>query len=135
MAIASEYLGPYGEQAKKHYERFLPRSLAALPEAGRMAFFLELGQRIELEIVQEADAIAGAMELERPPGAPEETYQETVQRLETAKATAESQVIRERLTLDDRLPREIEDDPMRPLPEGTDPVSWMRADLPEDSEE
>ena len=64
----------YGSMAMRHWQQTDPARFQAIPESEREAFFTELGERAESEILALADAIAG-------PDRPGESYLEKLGRL------------------------------------------------------
>ncbi len=84
-------MNSYGAKALSHWRRYLPGQLAQIPDPE--AFFTLLGETAETEIGQIADALAQTA----PPG---EGYLEELARLETARKTAEMQVVREMVLVD-----------------------------------
>ena len=81
-------MNPYGAQARQHWQTHLPDRFAQIQDSE--TFFTDLGEQIEQQIQQEATALAG-------PDPADETYLDKVGRLNTARATAESKVLREML--------------------------------------
>ncbi len=88
----------YGSQALHHWRRHLPDRLAQIPDPE--AFFSQLGETAATQIDQIADSLAQTA----PPG---EGYTEELARLETARKTAEMQVIRELILVDPEDPEKI----------------------------
>jgi hypothetical protein len=76
----------YGRQAMRHWTQFDPKRVAAI--ADPEAFFTALGE----EVMQEIETLARTLEGQDSPG---ETYLEKVARLNTARFTAEGEVLRE----------------------------------------
>lgn len=76
----------YGHQAMKHWMQFDPQRYA--PIANPAEFFTQLGE----ETMQEIDTLTWALEGSDRPG---ESYLEKVARLNTARFTAEGEVLRE----------------------------------------
>jgi hypothetical protein len=74
----------YGHYAMTHWARWLPLHYAAIPDP--VAFFTCLGDQVSLEVDALADEIAG----DDPPG---EDYLAKVQRLTTARQTAEEFIL------------------------------------------
>jgi hypothetical protein len=81
----------YGARALAHWRTHLPGRLAQISD--QEAFFTQLGQTAE----QQISDLAESLEEMTPPG---EGYLEEVARLQTARMTAESQVMRELLLID-----------------------------------
>lgn len=75
-----------GARMRDHYAKHRATELAAISNPEE--FFEQLGERISQEIQTMADRIAG-------PSNPDEGYVERLGRLTEAKATAESEVLRE----------------------------------------
>jgi hypothetical protein len=76
----------YGTRMREHYAKHRATELAAI--ADPEDFFEQLGLQISEEVRTLADQIAG-------PSSPSEGYVERLGRLTEAKATAESEVLRE----------------------------------------
>ena len=81
---------PYGQMARKHWATWRPTELSQIPDPAE--FFSRLGLEAEAQIDQLAADLAG----DDPGG---EGYLEKVGRLRMARATAESQVLRELILL------------------------------------
>jgi len=81
----------YGAQAREHWTRAFPDRLRDLPDPE--AFFSTLGQDIADAIEATTRTLAG----EAPSG---ETYLNRLQRLNTARHTAESHVMRQMVYLE-----------------------------------
>jgi hypothetical protein len=81
---------PYGRLARKHWAMWRPNELSQIPDPAE--FFSRLGLEAEAQIDQLAADLAG----DDPGG---EGYLEKVGRLRMARATAESQVLRELILL------------------------------------
>ena len=81
----------YGTQALAHWHRYLPDRLEQIPDPE--SFFTELGETAAEQIDQLADSLA-----QTAPAAG--GYMEELARLETARKTAEMQVIREMILID-----------------------------------
>ena len=81
---------PYGQMARKHWATWRPNELSQIPDPEE--FFSRLGLEAEAQIDQLAADLAG----DDPGG---EGYLEKVGRLRMARATAESQVLRELILL------------------------------------
>jgi hypothetical protein len=78
----------YGQQARNHWQQTMPSRLRDLDDPDQ--FFTTMGEHLEAAIEQLARELAG-------PTPPQEPYLQRVQRLNTAKFQAESQVLREML--------------------------------------
>ena len=76
----------YGRQAMRHWQEFDPTRYSAIEDPE--AFFTDLGE----EVMQQIEIRARALEGTDQPG---ETYLEKVGRLQMARFTAESEVLRE----------------------------------------
>lgn len=81
---------PYGQMARKHWATWRPNELSQIPDPAE--FFSRLGLEAEARIDQLAADLAG----DDPGG---EGYLDKVGRLRMARATAESQVLRELILL------------------------------------
>jgi len=81
----------YGAQAMDHWQRTQPDRLNELDDPE--AFFTQLGEDVSQAIEELARTLAG-------PSPPEEGYLQRLKRLNTARATAESHVIREMVLLE-----------------------------------
>ena len=81
---------PFGQIARKHWATWRPKELSQIPDPEE--FFSRLGLEAETQIDQLAADLAG----DDPGG---EGYLEKVGRLRMARATAESQVLRELILL------------------------------------
>jgi hypothetical protein len=81
---------PYGQMARRHWAKWRPNELSQIPDLAE--FFSRLGLEAEAQIDQLAADLAG----DDPGG---EGYLEKVGRLRMARATAESQVLRELILL------------------------------------
>jgi hypothetical protein len=79
-------MNPYGARMRDHYVKHRATELAAISDPEE--FFETLGLQIESEVDALADQIAG-------PSDPAEGYLERMGRLTEARATAESEVLRE----------------------------------------
>jgi hypothetical protein len=86
-------MNKYGEQAMRHWQKYRPKAYAEIPEHEREAFFESLGNETRNEIDALAESIAG-------PDRPGETYMEKVGRLNMARFSAESDLIREMVLID-----------------------------------
>jgi len=111
----------YGQMALNHWKRWLPQTLAAIPD--RESFFTRLGLDVERQIDELSDRLAG-------PDRPGETYLDKLGRLRAAKITAESEILRAEVL----LPPENDPDEETPAQHGpwtsvtedpTDPV-WQQ---------
>ena len=96
-------MNKYAHMAMRHWERFLPDRLAAIPQNERDAFFAELGARAAGEIEQLQDRLAG-------PDPVGETYLAKVGRLNAARMQAEEIVLRELILPAPSEDPEAEDD-------------------------
>jgi hypothetical protein len=94
----------YGALARRHWQQTDPARIQAIPESEREAFFTELGERAQSEILALADAIAG-------PDQPGESYLEKVARLNSARFDAESEILREMILIADPEDPEIDERP------------------------
>lgn len=83
-------MNPYGQQAWDHWKTWRPHELSQIPDPTE--FFARLGLEVEAQIDQVAADLAG----DDPAG---EDYLAKVGRLRMARATAESQVLRELVLL------------------------------------
>lgn len=81
----------YGEQAMAHWQEHRPQAFQELEDP--QGYFAGLGEEISQSIEARARALAGV----QPPG---EGYLQRLQRLQTARAEAESQVLRETVLLE-----------------------------------
>ena len=81
----------YGAQAKAHWQRKFPQRVRDLEDPE--AFFTQLGEDVAEAIEQMARSLAGS-------GPPGEGYLQRLQRLNTARAQAESHVLREMVLLE-----------------------------------
>ncbi len=79
---------PYGAQALRHWQTHLPDRYAEIEDP--QTFFDELGEQIAQLVQDRAAALAG-------PDPQEESYLDKLGRLNMARATAESEVLREML--------------------------------------
>jgi hypothetical protein len=113
----------YGRQAMRHWTQFDPERVAAI--ANPEAFFTTLGE----EVMQEIETLARTLEGQDSPG---ESYLEKVARLNTARFTAEGEVLREMVL----IPSPSEDEDEEPWDEAT--VEWFarrRRELQEEQDE
>ena len=76
----------YGTLAMRHWQQTDPARYNTIPDPD--AFFTDLGETVETEILALADAIAG-------PDRPGESYLEKLGRLNSARFDAESEILRE----------------------------------------
>jgi len=81
----------YGAQAMEHWRRTQPDRLRELEDAE--AFFTRLGEDVSQAIEELARTLAG-------PAPTDEGYLQRLQRLQTARSTAESHVLREMVLLE-----------------------------------
>ena len=81
----------YGRQAREHYRRHRPRTLAGMDDPETT--FTEIGEALATQIEERARSLAG----QAPPG---EGYLATLQQLNSARFQAESEVLREELLLE-----------------------------------
>ena len=95
-------MNKYAHMAARHWERFLPDRLHAIPENERNAFFTGLGEQAAAEIEELQTRLAG-------PDPVGEEYLEKVGRLNAARMQAEEVVLRE-LILPAPEAQEEEDD-------------------------
>lgn len=93
----------YGHQAMKHWQEFDPSRYAEIgdPEA----FFTQLGEEVQAEIIQRSMVLAG-------PDRPGESYLQKVGRLNMARFTAESEVLRELVLIPDPEDEEEQEAPL-----------------------
>jgi hypothetical protein len=99
----------YGAQAMRHWKQVDPERYQAIPD--KETFFTALGAQAEQEIQTRADALAG-------PDEPEEEYLEKVGRLNMARFTAESEVLRELVLIPDPNDTYDQEETEEPVPEG-----------------
>ncbi len=92
----------YGSMAMRHWQQTDPARYQAIPENEREAFFTELGETVQSEILALADAIAGR-------DRPGESYLEKLGRLNQAQFDAESEILREMVLIPDPNDPEIDD--------------------------
>jgi len=90
--------------AMRHWQQTDPARYQAIPENEREAFFTQLGERAQSEILALADAIAGK-------DRPGESYLEKVGRLNQAQFDAESEILRETVLIPEP------EEPEEPLPD------------------
>ena len=83
-------MNPYGQLAWDHWKTWRPNELSQIPDP--VEFFARLGLEVETQVDQVAADLAG----DDPPG---EDYLAKVGRIRMARATAESQVLRELVLL------------------------------------
>jgi hypothetical protein len=81
----------YGAQAQRHWQQNFPDRIRELEDAE--TFFTQLGEDVSETIETMARTLAGA----QPPG---EGFMQRLQRLNTARAMAESHVLREMVLLE-----------------------------------
>ncbi len=94
----------YGSMAMRHWQQTDPARFQAIPENEREAFFTELGETVQSEILALADAIAGR-------DRPGESYLEKLGRLNQAQFDAESEILREMVLIPDPNDPEIDETP------------------------
>ena len=94
----------YGSMAMRHWQQTDPARFQAIPENEREAFFTDLGERVQSEILVLADAIAGR-------DRPGETYMQKLGRLNQAQFDAESEVLREMVLIPDPNDPETDETP------------------------
>ena len=88
-------MNQYGSQAHRHWQTHLPNRYQQIEDP--QTFFTDLGEQIAEQVQDKARAIAG-------PDPERETYLEKVGRLNMARQTAESDVLREVLPETDLSP-------------------------------
>ncbi len=103
----------YGSMAMRHWQQTDPARFQAIPENEREAFFTQLGETVQSEILALADAIAGR-------DRPGESYMQKLGRLNQAQFDAESEILREMVLIPDPNDPEIDETP------ATDPLSEAR---------
>ena len=81
----------YGAQALRHWRQSRPQDLAALPDPQR--YFTQLGMDVEQAIQTLERELAG-------PAPAQETYLQRLQRLNMARVTAEGQILRQMVLLE-----------------------------------
>jgi hypothetical protein len=115
-----EQMNRYGQMAMDHWRKWLPNSLAGIPDPE--TYFSTLGLEVEQAIDELADRLAG-------PGTPDEPYLHRVGRLGEARMTAESEILREMVL----LPPESETDqepepeaPWLPMVQHPDDPEWQQ---------
>jgi hypothetical protein len=101
-------MNKYGAQAMRHWQQTDPGRYAQIPDPE--AFFTQLGKEAEQEIETLAAAIAGS-------DRPGESYLEKVGRLNEARFSAQSDVLRELVLIPDPEDPEIDERP------ATDPLT------------
>lgn len=121
-----ETLGGYEGIVQRHWEQHLPKRLAAIPQGQRPMFFEEIADQIDQQVTDRAEATAAAMLAESEWTLETEPFLATTARLESARASAESEVLREMLPTDDRLPSDVPDDPSEEPTD--DPTLWLTRD-------
>jgi hypothetical protein len=77
-------MNQYGTLALRHWQRARPAELAMIED--QESFFTQLGEEVAAEILRRSDALAGPMS---------EDYLANLGMLNEARATAESEVLRE----------------------------------------
>jgi hypothetical protein len=87
-------MNQYGRRALNYWRNDLPNRYAQIPDP--QTFFTDLGEQMATQVDQLTQAIAG-------PDPPGETFMDKLGRINTARAEAEEQVIRETLPLEDEL--------------------------------
>lgn len=87
----------YGAQAMAHWSRTMPQRLQELPDPE--AYFTQLGEDVSQAIEELARRLAG-----EPPE--QENYLQRLQRLNTARAEAESRVLLEMVLIEGEEPQE-----------------------------
>jgi hypothetical protein len=90
--------------AMRHWQQTDPARFQAIPEKEREAFFTELGERAQSEILALADTIAGR-------DRPGESYMQKLGRLNQAQFDAESEILREMVLIPDPNDPEIDETP------------------------
>lgn len=125
--LAQSGLNQYGLQAYQHYQQSLPDRFAAIPEAGRVEHFVQLGREAQQRIVELTRQYAG-------PDLPGEGHQEKLGRLGTAEQQAREQVLSE-LVLPD--PPDAQDPDLVASGENSDPQPdrWTWEPTGQDQEE
>jgi hypothetical protein len=122
-------MNKYGAQAMRHWQQTDPDRYAAIPD--KEAFFTELGEQTEQQIETLAATIAG-------PDRPRESYLEKVGRLNMARFTAESDLLREMVLIRDPDDPEIDERPAQdPMARGARAIQQLMwdEDLSQDEEE
>jgi hypothetical protein len=115
-----EDMNRYGRLAMDHWRKWLPETLAGIPDPE--TYFSTLGLDVAQAIDELADRLAG-------PGAPEEPYLDRVGRLGAARMTAESEILREMVLLPPEWETEQEprpDNPWLPMVQHPDDPEWQR---------
>jgi hypothetical protein len=95
-------MNKYGAKAMRHWQQTDPERYQTI--ADKETFFTELGTVVEQEIQVRAAALAG-------PDRPGEAYLEKVGRLNMARFTAESEVLREMVLIADPQDPEVDERP------------------------
>jgi hypothetical protein len=119
----------YGAQAMRHWQQTDPSRYAAIPD--KEAFFTQLGEQAEQEIETLAAAIAG-------PDRPGESYLEKLGRLNMARFSAESDLLREMVLIRDPDDPEVDQRPAQdPTARGARAIQQLMRDedLSQDEEE
>jgi hypothetical protein len=111
-------MNKYAHMAVRHWERFLPDRLQAIPESERTAFFTGLGEQAAAQIEELQMRLAG-------PDPMGEGYLEKVGRLNAARMQAEEIVLRE-LILPAPDQREEEEDDSLPAEDRKWFEDWRR---------
>jgi hypothetical protein len=91
----------YGRIAQEHWERWAPTRYAALEDP--TAFFTDLGEQIEREVLELATHLAG-------PDPAGEEYLAKVGRLQAARSQAEEQVLHELAYVSDDPTQDLSED-------------------------
>jgi hypothetical protein len=115
-----EDMNRYGQMALDHWRKWLPNSLAGIPDPD--SYFSTLGEEAAQAIDELADRLAG-------PGTPEEDYLHRVGRLGEARMTAESEILREMVLLPPESGTDQEpepDNPWLPVVQHWDDPAWRR---------
>lgn len=84
-------MNPYGEKARKHWQKWLPKRFSEIQDPD--SYFSELGEEIEQRVQALSQALAGS----DPPG---EGFLKKLGRLNMARFDAESQALREMALLE-----------------------------------
>lgn len=119
-------MNEYGRSAKKHWERWLPTRVAQIPESERQAFFADLGERAQEQILALEERLEAQTDLNGL------DYLETLGRLNAIRAQARESVLTDLVYLDpepETASAEDEDRPDHPLSEWMDPsgMPWDRS--------
>ena len=96
-------MNKYAHMAARHWERFLPDRLHAIPENERTPFFTSLGEQAAAQIEELQTRLAG-------PDPAGEEYLEKVGRLNAARMQAEEIVLRDLILVEPTHDPEEEDD-------------------------